>query len=149
MLYDELYALCTSHLKDYRNDLEKHDREAIERNSGVPFIHWTRERGTHMTFLPPADTYPAFGLCVRYLFGTAGRDRILDDKDCSARHALDSYYGGPKGYLVHHFDGQRLRRITPEKALEIIQQYQRKIRDIWRHGNRGGADDLSVPHCYC
>jgi hypothetical protein len=151
--FDSLFALASPTLQGYRDDLEKHDREAIEANPGVPFIHWTRRNGTHITFLPEADTYPRDGVTVPYLFGHADRWHILREKDCNARFFLDPCYEDTTaGAMVVYFDGRRLSEVTVTKALEIVKVYQRRIEAEWR-GPRapvGHAGPTMTPaHCYC
>ena len=145
-VYDLLFALSDTALEGYREDLEKHDREAIEANPGVPFLHWTRKNGTHITFLSGADSYLAAGVYVPYLFGTADRRSILDQKSSVAEHFLNPC--NPKAKIVLYYDGAKLRRITAEKALEIAKTYQRRIADGWRT-NKRGMDTLAPSHCYC
>ena len=148
-VYDLLYAMADPMLRGYRADLEKHDKEALEANPGVPFLHWTRRNGTHITFLPDADTYPAVGVSVPYLFGSADRRHVLKEKACNARHFLNPCYeDSTRGAIVVHFDGRKLRRITAQRALEIVQEYQRRIDNEWRV-YVGGVNVLGTAHCYC
>ena len=129
-IYDELYAAVSPLVKHYRGDLEKHDREALEQWPGVPFLHWTRDTGTDLCFLPAADDecFPPYGQRVKYLFGTADREHILDGKVQIAKYHLRE----PSRYTAHFFSGKVLRSVTVEKSVEIAEQYARPIREKWR-----------------
>ena len=76
MSYVQLYALASPHSKDHRNDLEKWDREIIEKMPGCPYLHYTRESGTHIVMMPPADSdyYPKAGetrsICLAWPSGS-------------------------------------------------------------------------------
>ena len=127
--YERLYALASPVLKSYRDDLEKHDREAIEENPSVPFLHWTRESGTYISFLPPADTYPAKDVYVPYVFGTAEREHLLREKVSMAEFCVNPCYSNAK--LVLYFDGLHFQKITAEKAVEISKEYRKHIQAEW------------------
>ena len=101
-------------------------------NHGHPFPHWTRSSGTHLAFMPDAthSCYPAEGVYVRYLFGSADRHHILNSKVSMAKHFVDPYYANAK--LVLWFDGTRFHAIGAHAALEIAQQYQRRIEAAWQ-----------------
>jgi len=55
--YEELRNKVAGYITAYHDDLKKHDRDWIDSNPGVPFIHYTRSYGTHILPLPPAETY--------------------------------------------------------------------------------------------
>jgi hypothetical protein len=131
MSYAQLYVLASPRLKDHRNDLEKWDREIIERMPGCPYLHYTRESGTHIVMMPPADSeyYPKAGEYVKYLFGMAEREHIL--RGCVS---MAEYFVNPcnsfRG-LVLHYDGRRFWEIDASKALEIAREYRDQIITIW------------------
>lgn len=129
--FDQLAEIAAPHLKFYLDDLHKHDREALEKNAGVPFLHFTREAGTHMQFLPPADDacFPPAGVRVRYLFGTADRNHILDEHAATVRHYENSF--NPPALAIVHFDGLKLRIVSLKKAGEIVSAYQSAVRREW------------------
>ena len=136
MNYAQLYALASPHLKDYRNDLEKWDREIIEKMPGCPYLHYTRESGTHIVMMPPADSdyYPKAGEYVKYLFGMAEREHILRGCVSMAEYFVNpcnSFHG-----LVLHYDGQRFWEIDAGKALEIAREYRDQIITTWRKPRR-------------
>jgi hypothetical protein len=136
-VYDQLYAIASHHLQAYRDDLEKHDRQALEDYPGVPFLHWTRSSGTHITFLRPADDYPAPGVRVPYLFGTADRDHLLNEVVSIARYFADPI--NPQASLVLHYGGKRLQKVSATEALEIARLYREKVKREWRQARAATA----------
>lgn len=127
-IYEQLCVECDGFIRAYRDDLIKHDKAEIEENPGVPFLHTTREMGTTMTFLTPAEDYPAPGEKVPYVFGTADRWHILKEK----RGAVDWYRRNIPDALWHYFDGKELRRITLDEADEIVSDYIDGVKYVWR-----------------
>lgn len=131
MLFDLLYNLVSPILQDYRADLEKWDRQAIADNPGCPFLHWTRASGTHIQFLPTADSYPAEGVLVPYLFGSADRHHLLQETSSMAGYHANKCNGDV--LLVLYYDGCKIRTITLERAVQIAREYRRKIEYEWAH----------------
>jgi hypothetical protein len=80
-VYEQLESHVLPQMEGYTEDLTKHDRQWIEDNPGVPFIHMTRSTGTIIIGLHSADSdyFPKYGETVRYLFGFVGRQHILRD----------------------------------------------------------------------
>lgn len=130
--YEQVHKLSRWRLQRFETDLEKWDREIIEKHPGVPFLHFTRDMGTHIAMLYPADEYPPRGERVPYLFGTADRDHILDQVIGMVQHFIDSC--NPPARLVLYFDGSRVREISVSRAMEIARDYVRRIRYEWQHG---------------
>jgi hypothetical protein len=129
-VFDKLHQLASPFIKSYRDDLEKWDRQAIESNPGVPFLHHTGESNTHISFLPPGDTYPAAGEYVKYLFGTADRHHILHQV-----YVMAEYFTRPSctpPLLVLHFDGERFHKIDAKRAVEIARDYCERTRNEWK-----------------
>ena len=124
--YEELKERCLPLIQRYHTDLTKYDREALEENPGVPFLHWTRDMGTHIVFLFEDDGhFPQDGKRVPFLFGTADRIQL-------ARVPLEIARGCAKDrHYVLHFDGKRLREIDCKKAVEIADQHYRKLLRTW------------------
>lgn len=128
-VYDSLETRCLPLIEHYHADLTKHDREWLAENPGVPFLHFTRECGTHMLPLYPADSecFPAKGRTVPYLFGTADREHILAD-NCRCLPT----YTGDNCRLMLYFDGQTLRTIDIPHATRIVNQYTTAVRSDWK-----------------
>lgn len=131
-IYQQLHALVRSRLLAYETDLETHDKEAIETSPGVPFLHWTRDCGTHIVMLwdVNSDVWPAYGVRVPFLFSTADRNKLLDSNIAIAEWHLTSN-GGDKNNTCHYYDGVRIRPVTCAKAVEIVKEYARPIRRAW------------------
>jgi len=115
--------------------LEVHDREWIERNPGVPFFHFTRECGTFLIGLIPAEDYPKVGETVPYLFGYADRYHILNE----VLSMLEAIKGMYKNRLALHFDGLTFREIDFNRAYTIAMDYTVKIRRQWTREQRRPA----------
>lgn len=129
-IYQQLEMVVAPVLTANETDLTIHDRNSIINNPGLPFLHWTYPLGTHMVFLFPFDSvaYPPPGEFVPYLFGTADRDKILNDHMDIAR-----YFIARPGYVCHYFEpgAKNIRAITTERAVEIIRQYIASVRYSW------------------
>ena len=75
--------------------------------------------------------WPKYGERVKYLFGSADRDHVLDQKIVVAKyHTIKS--NSPESFRCHHFDGSRLRAITVDAAVVVAERYAVKIRETWR-----------------
>ena len=130
--YEQLYMLSSPVLKAYRDDLEKCDRQQIKKYPDLPFLHWTRESGTHLQLMPPANhpDWPKRGEYVPFLFGMANREHILNSVVTMAQMFVKPCYANAK--LVLHFDGWTFLGITAEEALEIAREYRDRISAAWR-----------------
>jgi hypothetical protein len=115
-------------ISHYQDDLMVHDLRAISENPKTPFLHVTRDYGTYLTMLVPADAYPAAGEMVPYLFGTADRRHILKGKGAEIDYAEKNHPNA----TVRHFDGATLCRVSYAQARQIIADYQRAIETAWR-----------------
>jgi len=131
-VYQQLFATVGAYVTDFATDLTKHDRAALAERPGVAFLHYARPTGTTLVWLPPidADDYPCYGNRVKYLFGTADRDHILQQKiDLAKYHTRPS--SSPDQFIAHHYDGQRLRPITVGDGVTIAERYAAAIRRVW------------------
>ena len=135
-LYDQLYELSSPILKNYRDDLEHCDKEHCEAWPDVPFIHYTRENGTHMVVLQPSDQYPKDGEKVRYLFGEVNREGLLQKK-MEEHDALMATFGSVIE-LILYFDGADLVQIDADRARGTIFSYQCGVRTEWSQQSIGG-----------
>ena len=129
-VYEQIKEKALPLIKEYHDDLLIYDKTAIEGNPNIPFLHFTGSTGTHIELLVDASEYPRKGERVPYLFATADREHILDQKVKIVDHMtkvnrndLMLYYPG---------DGKRVRTITHDKAKEIISKYRRRIEGVWR-----------------
>ncbi len=128
--FEALLARVNPIVKHYRTDLD-HDKATIEANPGVPFLHFTRPTGTDLVLLLPADdpSFPPEGQLVPYLFGEVGRRELSEIPLRSAE-----YWARPGRECVawHWFDGQLVQEITPDGAVQIAEQYRRRIQGEWK-----------------
>ncbi len=133
-LFEQLRAKARPLMTAYFEDLTEIDRKAIAEKPGVPFLHWTREWGTGLQFLLPADdaSWPAKGEVVPYLFGRADREHILTQN----REVAAYYLTMGQTRIAHYFDGRTLREITTQDAVMIAAEHGRKVRDEWAKPER-------------
>jgi hypothetical protein len=54
-IYPQLEKAVLPLIEHWREDLIQIDREFIDARPTTPFLHWTRETGTTLVFLPPID----------------------------------------------------------------------------------------------
>lgn len=125
--YHTLKAACLPLITAYHRDLLMHDRRFIRAHPQTPFLHVTREYGTYLDMLHPASHYPPQGKEVRYLFGYANRQQILDQVGSGVNYASKHHPDA----VIHYFDGKTLRRITYAQAAPIVEAYQKAIRREW------------------
>ena len=130
-LHDRLVLLADKHIKDYRDDLLVHDKNAIEANPNIPFLHFTGESGTIIEFLLPFGSYPIKGERVPYLFGTADREQILEQIKSMVFYTRKS----TRQDLILYYDGltitHNLFDITQDKAEEIVTAYYNKMKILF------------------
>ena len=141
-VYQQVKALAGPIVKHYRDDLVKHDRRTFQDDPTRPFLHFSRECGTHLITLDSAESYPLPGDNVPFLFGTAQRDKILADVVGSVRHIAN--YETTE--LILHWDGRRLWQVTVQESIDVAEVYSRKIRNEWQAGN---VADETVVDCPC
>ena len=131
-LHDRLMNLAEGFIKDYRDDLLVHDKNAMAEREGVPFLHFTGESGTIMEFLLPYGMYPPKGTKIPYLFGKADRRHILDEIKSTVFYARKSTRQG----LILYYDGEsemhNLFEITQDTAEEIVGTYHKRMRGIFK-----------------
>jgi hypothetical protein len=127
-IYAALFQRVSGHIRDYRKDLEVHDRDLILANPETPFLHWTRPTGTNIEFLfgPDAAVFPPKGQTVPYLFGHTNRVDLTRKP-----FEVAEYFQRQQNVIVHHFDGQRLRPLSLEAAVETARNYSRQVQAVW------------------
>ena len=137
-VFAQLQSKCIGLIEAFHDDLNKHDKAAIDNRPGVPFVHVTRKHGTHVVFMPAAADYPAPGVFVPYLFADANREHVLTQVVEFADYWLRPRAEPVKA--VHYFDGRRLVEISLEKAQQVLREYGRRVRNDWhRPDYRPGA----------
>lgn len=131
-IYALLESRCLPLIRAFHDDLLKHDKAAIAESPGMPFVHWTRDCGTHIQMLPPPDheCFPKAGVFVPFLFGTVDREGLLKAMLSMADyHAMAT--SNPERFTVHYFDGKRLRLVTVQAAREIVRDHVCAVRAAW------------------
>ena len=122
-IYEELKTLSLPHIQAYHDDLLVHDKKSI--NSNRPFIHYTREMGTHIYFLHDMEDLPAPGERIPYLFGTADYKKILNDFiEMTIWHSKPQ---NTTSKLIVYFDGTKFTEINADKAIEIAREHVDKV----------------------
>ena len=115
-VYDVVYAIADPLITDFRKDLEVIDREVIVTDfPGVPFLHITRERGTHVVLFFGEERYPKEGEVVPFALGRwRDRKELLEWVCCRFKGYLDSYGGDIK--TIIHYDGNSVRVVSPNQS---------------------------------
>jgi hypothetical protein len=141
-VYEQLHKRSLPLLEAYETDLI-HDRDWIEANPTTAFIHYTRTTGTHLIPLNPSDTYPPAGTNVKYLFGMADREKLLQGKLEMQDWFENTLREPPR--LCLHYDGQTLRRVTISRARDILENYAHTIRSEWKMLAKTGVESQCFP----
>lgn len=136
--YEQLEDACLPLIQSYHADLTTHDRNSITHHDGVPFLHWTRNYGTHITFLFNA-THPSWPtqdwLKVPFIFGESDRRHILRENA-----GVASYWAKECNRdqirAVHYFNGKTLRKITLEQAIAIANEWRDKTNADWNKASK-------------
>ena len=129
-IYTDLESRALPLMEAYREDLTKHDRNQIERHPETPFLHFTRNHGTHLVHLHPANLesyFPARDVRVPYLFGTADRTHILDQMVKTVEWCVACE--GRR--LILDFNGRELAETSGPFAIQKIRDYARNIARQW------------------
>ena len=125
-VFEKLKELSLPHIKNFHSDLLVHDKAYLDEND-YPFIHATRESGTHMVLFCPADIYPAAGETVPYMFGNSDRYHILEQKNVLVDHIVTK--DNPK--LILYYNGRFIKKITAEQAISLTREYTDRIKREW------------------
>ena len=120
-LFDQLYNKSQKYVKHYREDFDI-DKKSIHRNNGTKFIHMSRECGTAIFFFHKSDVYPKKEEIVKSGFNYVDRKKLLNDSCEMAFYYIEN---DPK--IIHYFDGNKLVKITPLKAEDLVKTYKRII----------------------
>lgn len=131
-IFEQLHAKTKNFVQHYATDFE-HDKKSIQENPGARFVHIARSTGTSLSlFRTDLTHFPKKGEMVPYLFGTAGRERILKDSVFEIEYYAQNY-GNDQLYKIHYFDGKKLVKIDFKKAIELKNQYVRNVLQIWEN----------------
>lgn len=131
-IFEQLHAKTKKFVQHYATDFQ-HDKKSIEENPGAKFIHIARSTGTSLSlFRTDLSQFPKKGEMVPYLFGTAGRERILKDSVFEIEYYAQNY-GNDHLYIIHYFDGKKLFKIDFKKAIELKNQYVKNVLQTWEN----------------
>jgi len=128
-VYDELFKRCSPLVEAYRDDLLVCDRGLIAMYPGRKFLHFTRNTGTFLHLMHPADdeVFPPKGVRVPYLFGTADRSHMLEDVQKCVKSSCKS----SSTLLILYYDGKRLQEVDRDKALTLWLDYAEGVCREW------------------
>ena len=125
-IYEQVKELSLPIIENYHDDLLKWDKDSIESNPKIRFLHFTGTRGTNIAWLTPLKE---FGLKKEYF-----QSQYEYYKKCktflgSAMAIVKMMPQMGRDELVLYFDGKKLRTINQQKAEEIVEDYERTLRD--------------------
>ena len=125
-IYTQLFNASEKHVKSFRTDFDI-DKKIIAKNPQQKFIHIAREHGTSLINFFKGEEYPGPGEKVKYLFSVmANRKQLLN----SNRKTLEYYlYNNP--LKIHYFNGETLKAVSKDKALQIYGKYYRSLLNKW------------------
>lgn len=122
LVFDQLQRIAKPVMRSFTSDLI-HDANWIEANPGAPFIHVTRETGTHLIPFPdPADFVD--DAPQPFLFSEARPSEI-----CRQMVKLMQGVLKESGKVWLYCDGKRLHRWSRERCVRQYQQRLRSARD--------------------
>jgi hypothetical protein len=128
-VYQTVKNLSEPFIENYKDDLLVHDKNSIESNTeNIPFIHFTGTLGTYIFFFEPSEKYPAKNEIVKYIFGHADREHILNGVLKSIKWCRNSN----RQSLILYFDGTRISKINQDVAESLTEEYIKKIKAEWR-----------------
>lgn len=123
--FEKLKVFVEPHLKNYKNDLLVHDKKTLDTYKG-PFLHYTRENGTHIILMIPADEYPDSQVL----------DLLLNLKDVQ-----ETFNKSGLVKAVHYYSGNGiLIPVTMDIADQILYQYTRNTIDEWEEQEKIDLD---------
>ena len=119
--YQQLETLVLPHLKAYKDDLLKHDRDILEvQNYKGPFLYGYRETGTDLLrMLPDFKSYAK--RCSTPIQDTEVENWITEEI------IWITGLKGDRNKTFFFFDGKKLISVTPDKANTIHQKHISKI----------------------
>jgi hypothetical protein len=109
-------------VKNYTSDL---DIDIATMNSGIPYLFFLRENGSHKVGLTPFEHYPPAGVTLPYLFGTVDRQHLLNE----ARVILDFSIRNGNTKHILYFNGKEVLRVTLDEATELIETYMSDMQE--------------------
>jgi hypothetical protein len=115
--YNTLHSIVSPVLKHYRDDLEKHDKKAIENHSDT-FLYGYRESGTNIIMLSNDITYYFKKTWLTEMINAGFKnDKILETIHQSLKEHVGFVTYLNQIYL--YFDGKQFKGINKEKVNSI------------------------------
>ena len=131
-IFEQLHAKTKNFVKHYATDFQ-HDKKSIEENPKARFVQIARSTGTSLSLFRTDLTHvPKKDEMVPYLFGTAGRERILKDSVFEIEYYSQNN-GNDELYKIHYFDGKKLIKIDFKKAIQLKNEYVNNVLQIWEN----------------
>jgi len=133
-VYNELEKITLYLMDNYQTDLTTHDKNQITQYKPLyHMVHITRAWGTQLITFVPFTEYPKKGEQIRYLFGYAYREKILNDNRLFLEHIFKAFSDIK---IVHYFNGIKWLKVTREQAQRHINNYVNSIKDQWERQER-------------
>lgn len=122
-------------LRHYQSDLNI-DYEFIRTHNPERLIWITHDCGTHFARFWKAEELPPAGQNVPYLFGTADRNRIVNNelealRNCFHEEVHDFYLIEPQ---IGTF-----RKIRKKEAIAMLEDHVRKLYELWENPKETAA----------
>lgn len=131
-IFEQLHAKTKNFVKHYATDFQ-HDKKSIEENPKARFVHIARSTGTSLSlFRTDLTHFPKKDEMAPYLFGIAGRERILKDSVFEIEYYSQNN-GNDELYKIHYFDGKKLIKIDFKKAIQLKNEYINNVLQIWEN----------------
>lgn len=128
-VYQTVKELSEPFIEHYHNDLLIHDKNAIEGNTeNSPFLHFTGTLGTYIFIFEPSEKYPKAGERVKYIFGHADREHIINGVLESVKWCRNSN----RQSLILYYDGTRISKINQDIAESLTDEYVTNMKKQWR-----------------
>lgn len=125
--FDKLHKLVSPTLMAYRDDLEKHDRNELQRHDH-PFIYGWRPTGTNILFLRPTleDWFP--GMMYKPIFNPTYKLKDVEEAKKILQGELIWITHQAANYAFLYFDGTKLRKSTVEEVSAIWTKYVNNLK---------------------
>jgi hypothetical protein len=130
-IYEQIKTKADPIITSYRDDLLKHDREFLDQApDDLPFLHYTRDSGTHIVALHPAlhlDEIFHESELIRYLFGTVTRPQFIQKK-LEEHEGIMSTFGSRIELILYYGPQTGLEPVSESQALAVVQDYIKSVK---------------------
>ena len=135
-VYETIEKRALPVIKNYQTDLTKIDRDLIENNPDISFLHFTGPHGTSMIFFPKHNSfaYPKKGEMVPYFFSMADRVHIVRGK----KDWFDAIMQSDMKTLILFYDNKsgRIKEYSEQDASDYINGYIAGVLETWEQEGR-------------